>query len=116
MWMVWIALVLAASPKGPSACRGNPASAGKCFTIHGRFRAYNGNPTFRIRPIGTWQLIGVTGAKPGDPPIMPESLACGFDGDVVADFELCPFSESKPGVMQRACVERAGDRVIHERH
>ena len=122
MWMVRIVLLLAASaasaasPKSPPPCRGNPALVGKCFTIHGRFRAYNGNPTFRIRPIGTEWLIGVTGAKPGDPPIMPDNPACGLDCDVIADFELCPFSEGKPGVMQRACIEGAGGRVTHERH
>ena len=96
MWMVRIALLFAALPKSPPPCRGNP--------------------TFRIRPIGTERLIGVTGAKPGDPPIMPENPACGFDCDVVADFELCPFSESKPGVMQRAGIEGAGGRGTHERH
>lgn len=121
MWMAcfgmtWIALLFAASPKSPPPCWGNPALVGKCFTIHGRFRAYNGNPTFRIRPIGTERLIGVTGAKPGDPPIMPENLACGFDCDVVADFDLCPFSKSNPGVMPRACIESAGGRVTYERH
>jgi hypothetical protein len=117
--MTWIALLLAAAPPklrppgNPPLCRGNPALAGKCYTIHGRFRAYNGNPTFRIWPIGTARLIGVTGAKPGDPPIMPESLACGFYCDVVADFEMCPFSGTKPGVMQRACIEGAGGRVTY---
>jgi hypothetical protein len=93
-------------------CKANPALVGKCFTVHGRLRAYNGNPTFRIWPLGTKRLIGVTGAKPGQDPIMPKDLACGFDCDVFADFETCPFSINTPGVMQRACIESAGNRVV----
>jgi hypothetical protein len=98
------------SPVTPSRCQSNPAPVDRCFTVHGRLRAYNGNPTFRIWRIGTNRLIGVTGAKPGDDPIMPENLACGFLCDVVADFKLCPFSESKPGVMQRTCVEAVNNK------
>jgi hypothetical protein len=115
MWMALVALLLAAPPADTPQCKSNPALVGKCFTVHGRLRAYNGNPTFRIWPIGTTRIIGVTGPKPGDPPIMPENLACGFDCDIFADFELCPFSESKPGVMQRACLEAATKRVVSRR-
>jgi hypothetical protein len=43
---------------------------------------------------------------------MPENLACGFSCDVFADFELCPFSKSQPGVMQRACIEAASKKTI----
>jgi hypothetical protein len=116
MWMVFIALLFAVPPGDAPVCRGNPALAGKCFRVHGRLRSYNGNPTFRIWPIGSGRLIGVTGAKPGDAPILPGDVACGFDCDVVADFEMCPFSPSKPGVMQRACIEGVSGRVVHERH
>ena len=66
MCMAFVALLLAASFAGPPRCKGNPALVGQCFTIHGRLRAYNGNPTFRIWPIGTRRIVGVTGPKPGD--------------------------------------------------
>ena len=112
MWIALVALFLAAPPGNPPPCKANPALVGKCFSIYGRLRAYNGNPTFRIWPVGTTRLIGVTGAKPGDPPLMPENLACGFSCDVFADFELCPFSKSQPGVMQRACNEAASKKTI----
>ena len=112
MRMALLLVLLAAPLADPQPCKGNPGLVGKCFTVHGRMRAYNGNPTFRIWPIGTKRLIGVTGAKPGEEPIMPENLACGFDCDVVADFELCPFSQSKPGVMQRTCIEAATKTVV----
>ena len=115
MWIALVALLLAAQPGTAPPCKGNPALVGKCFTVHGRFRAYNGNPTFRIWPVGTMRLIGVTGPEPGDQPIMPENLACGFYCDVFADFELCPFSESKPEVMQRACVESAANKILVHR-
>jgi len=107
-------LLLCAAPAADTAtqCKGNPAVIGKCFRVRGRLRAYNGNPTFRIWPIGTKRLLGVTGARPGEEPILPKDLHCGFDCDVFADFEVCPFSESKPGVMQRTCIESADNRVI----
>jgi hypothetical protein len=115
MWMALVALLLAGAPAGAPQCKGNPAVIGQCFTLHGRLRAYNGNPTFRIWPVGTKRIIGVTGAKPGDEPIMPGDLACGFSCDVLADFEVCPFSASKPGVMQRACIETASKKTIRQR-
>jgi hypothetical protein len=43
---------------------------------------------------------------------MPQDLACGFSCDVIADFEVCPFSESLPGVMQRVCIEGASQRIV----
>ncbi len=104
-------LLLAAAPAAdPPVCKGNPALVGRCFRVRGRLRAYNGNPTFRIWPRGTTRLLG--GQGPGEEPILPKDLACGFDCDVFADFEVCPFSESKPGVMQRTCIESASNRVV----
>ena len=106
-------LLISAAPAvdGPS-CKGNPALSGACFTVHGRLRAYNGNPTFRIWPIGTKRLLGVTGAEPGQEPILPQDLACGFDCDVFADFLVCPFTQDQPGVVRRVCVESASNRAI----
>jgi hypothetical protein len=115
MWIAIVAVLLAAEIAGPPACKSNAAVVGKCFTVHGRLRAYNGNPTYRIWPIGSNRIIGVTGAKPGEAPIMPEDLACGFSCDVIADFELCPFSESKPGTMQRACIEGASGKTVQKK-
>lgn len=106
-------MLLSVSPAADSpVCRTNPALVGACFRVHGRLRAYNGNPTYRIWPAGTNRLIGVTGATPGTDPIMPKDLACGFDCDVFADFEMCPFTASKPGVMQFACIESAAHRIV----
>ena len=104
-----LALTITSAPA--SQCKANPQLAGPCFVVHGRLRAYNGNPTFRIWRIGTGRLLGVTGAQPGEDPIMPTKLGCDFDHDVYADFEVCPFTQEKPGVMQRVCIESAQNRV-----
>jgi hypothetical protein len=56
-------------------------------------------------------MLGVTGAKIGDPAIMPNELGCGPNCDVYADFLVCPFTKSKPGVMQRVCIESAKNAV-----
>jgi hypothetical protein len=107
MWLGLFLLLLAASPAPPRTCKGRPELVGICFVIHGRLRAYNGNPTFRIWPIGTARLLGVTGPRPGEEPVMPTGLGCDFDHDVYADFEVCPFTAPKEGVMQRTCIESA---------
>ncbi|HEY2013420.1 MAG TPA: hypothetical protein VGH38_07960, partial [Bryobacteraceae bacterium] len=109
LFLVLYSLLLA--PPSPP-CKANPALTGKCFVLRGRLRASNGNPTFRIWPVGTARLLGVTGVHPGEEPILPAGLACGFDCDVYADFEVCPFTRAKPGVMQRVCVESAANRTV----
>jgi hypothetical protein len=100
--VVWLAL---ASDQTAAPCKANPNLAGKCFVVRARLRAYNGNPTYRIWPIGTRRLLGVTGAHPGDDPIMPADLGVAFDHDLSGDFEVCPFTREKPGVMRRVCIE-----------
>lgn len=104
-------LCLTASAAEPP-CKSNPGLSGKCFVVRGRLRAYNGNPTYRIWKIGTQRILGVTGAHPGEAPILPDGVACGFDCDIYADFEVCPFTREKPGVMQRVCVESAANRRV----
>jgi hypothetical protein len=112
MHLTLLLFLLAASPDQHPTCRGRTDLAGKCFVVHGRLRAYNGNPTFRIWRIGTTRLLGVTGPHPGDEPIMPAALGCDFDHDVYADFEVCPFTAEKEVVMQRTCIEAAHRSVI----
>lgn len=112
-WLsAWLLLPLGAAEQ---PCKANPGLAGSCFVARGRMRAYNGNPTFRIWKIGTGRLLGVTGVHPGEEPILPAGLACGFDCDVFADFEVCPFTRERPGVMQRVCVESAANRKVVQR-
>jgi hypothetical protein len=112
MWILLMSMFLSAVPAPGRPCKTSPDLAGACFTVHGRLRAYNGNPTFRIWPVGTNRLLGVTGPHPGEEPILPDDLRCGFDCDIYADFEVCPFTAPEAGVMQRVCVEAAEKRVV----
>ncbi len=107
LFLLWLAAWESDQP-----CKAHRGLAGKCFVVHGRLRAYNGNPTYRIWRIGARQILGVTGAHPGEEPILPAGIACGFDCDVYADFEVCPFTPEKPGVMQWVCVESAANRKV----
>lgn len=99
-----------AGPVG-TPCRANPNLVGRCVLVHGRLRAYNGNPTFRIWPVGSTRLLGVTGAHPGQAPVMPHDLGASSDRDIYADFTVCPFTHQVPGTMQRVCIENATNRV-----
>jgi hypothetical protein len=110
-----IALVLlaAAGPTRPP-CQAHPSLVGACVVVRGRLRAYNGNPTFRIWPVGTERLLGVTGAGPGEEPIMPADLGPSFQRDVFADFTVCPFTKQVRGAMQRVCIERASNRTTRD--
>lgn len=101
----------AASAFGSDQCKGNPALVGACFVVRGRLSVYNGNPVYRIWRIGTDRMLGLAGAHIGDPEIMPRDLGCGPHCDVYADFLVCPFTKSKPGVMQRVCIEGASKIV-----
>ena len=112
MWIELALSLLAAANRQNHTCKANPNLAGQCFRVRGRLRAYNGNPTFRIWPVGTNRLLGVTGEHPGADPIIPEDLRVTFDHDLYADFEVCPFTPAKPGVMRRVCIESATQRRL----
>lgn len=109
IWLAWF--LLAASGETGHPCASVPNLQGKCFVVRGRLRAYNGNPTFRIWPIGTKRLLGVTGVHPGETPIMPSDLGVSFDHDLYADFLVCPFTAEEPGIMRRVCIESATRRT-----
>jgi len=105
-------LVMAASafggnPKTENAprCKGNPAVIGACFTVRGRLSAWNGNPTFRIWPIGTKRMLGVR--EEFDLPSELDPHLGHFDDVVYANFEVCPLTAARAGAMQIVCVESA---------
>ncbi len=101
------------------ACKSDPDLVGKCFTVHGKISAWNGNPTFRIHPADTKRLLGVTAAPfpLAETPVLPETLEgkVNMDTEATGDFYVCPFSAEKPGHMQMVCVE-AADKVTFEHH
>lgn len=115
MWIGLLFSVMIAFDPQAATCKANPNLRGKCFVVRGRLRAYNGNPTFRIWPAGTRRLLGVTGALPGQEPILPANLGASFDRDIFGAFEVCPFTTRQPGVMQRVCIESVKGRIAVDR-
>jgi hypothetical protein len=101
-------------------CAGNPKLAGQCFTFRGNFRLYNGNPTFRILRTGTGRVLGVLC---DEDPIIPANLAAWindptnaqWDRDFRGDYEVCPFTKSKPGVMQFVCIDKVTNLTVYDR-
>jgi hypothetical protein len=107
----------AASAK--SNCENDPLLVGKCFWTHGRLSAANGNPTFRIWPIGTHRMLGVNAPSGSDqdlPPKVRRRLpADAFRARLIGDFRLCPFTRSRPERMQFVCIAGATRTVASRR-
>jgi hypothetical protein len=109
--------VPAAEPQRP--CREHPKVSGPCFTFRGRLANYNGNPTARVWRIGTTRILGVS-----DGMALPEfekmpanakaALGGSFDLYVFGDFEFCPFTPDKPGVMRLGCLNSAKNLKVVE--
>ena len=101
-------------------CAGNSNLAGECFTFRGTLRLSNGNPTFRIWRVGTKRVLGVLC---DEEPIVPANLKsamsedskASWDRDFSGDYEVCPFTASKPGWMQFVCVEKVSNLVVYDR-
>ncbi len=85
------------------ACKTDPDIIDACFMVHGRLSAWNGTPTMRIWRVGTKRILGVR----DDP--LPKNLESEMNWGVEAwgDFEVCPFTKERPGVMQTVCIESA---------
>jgi len=99
-------------PKKP--CREHPKFVAPCFTVHARMRYYNGAPSIRLWPIGTDHLLGVSdGQFVAGYQSLPESLRATLDGqrEIYADFVVCPYAPSEPGVMRLVCVDSATNIV-----
>jgi len=70
-----------------------------------------------LRPIGTHRLLGV--ASPGGAIIMPTEIehifaSLRFDRQLFADFEVCPFTRPRPGIMQMVCIAAARNLKIRQ--
>jgi hypothetical protein len=113
--------VASRSPSTPveKSCREHPQLVGKCSTVHGRLSVYNGNPAVRLRPLGTKRILGVSDQrfKLPDYRNIPESLAqqLNSENELVGDFQVCPFTRSKPGEMQLICIQSAKNVVVRAR-
>ena len=107
---------IAATPK--PLCKGNPQLVGDCYSIRGRVRFYNGNPSYRIWIIGTNRLLGLSEhlgtTTDREWPIVPENLSNLMNpwDDVFGNFVVCPFTKYTSGWMQFVCVESASNFVF----
>jgi len=130
IWILAAMIAMAAWPSARAAdlhlvcadqrCAGNPKLVGECFTFHGSLSPYNGNPTYRISRAGTKRVFGVLC---DEDPIVPanlksalnEDLNASWDRDFSGDYEVCPFTVTKPGVMQFVCVEKVSNLVVYDK-
>jgi hypothetical protein len=103
--------VFAQDAASPKHCKDHPKVIGSCFTFRGRLQQWNGAPTMRIFRFGTRRILGVSdGMSSPDYWQIPDNLSgamTSFDSTIIADFEFCPFTADKPGVMRLGCVESA---------
>lgn len=95
-------------------CKNDPDIVAACFSVHGRLSIWNGTPSLRMSRIGTNRILGVrTETAPAN-----VSKLWGTDPfrtEIYGDFEVCPFTKSKPGEMQMVCVESASHLLAKPR-
>jgi hypothetical protein len=108
--------------KKPVDCAHSPILVGKCFTVHGRLMIYQGFWNYRLWPVGTHRLLAAvssTGACCDNVPIVPlridRALSKDPDGvEIFANWQVCPITPQKSGVMQQVCIESAHHVVIRD--
>ena len=98
------------------ACTQNTRLVGQCFTVRGRLSVH-ANMRPYLWPIGTHRLLGI--ASPDGAIIMPPEIerifaSPPFDRQLVADFEVCPFTRPRPGIMQMVCIAAARNLKIRK--
>jgi len=102
----------ASDAENPS-CRKDPRVIAACYTVHGRLSNWNGNPTQRIWIIGTKRMLGLR-VDTSLPKALEDKLG-NFEDEVYGDFEFCPFTHQKPGIMQVGCVAAVSGYQIKTR-
>ncbi|MDQ2859690.1 MAG: hypothetical protein M3T55_02980 [Pseudomonadota bacterium] len=96
----------------------SPKPVAPCFTVHGRLSLANGNPSFRIWPIGSSRMLGVW--ETGDEMPMAERFPprivnlFGSDPDamnIFGDFRVCPITRRRVGHMQIVTVRSVSHAI-----
>jgi hypothetical protein len=98
----------------PPKCEGNPKVIDACYTVHGRVTLGADTVRLWLWPIGTKRFLGVTGGPildDADDPIFPENLKLNPGDAIYGDFEVCPFTRERKGVMRFVCIESASNLV-----
>jgi hypothetical protein len=97
------------------ACTQNTQLVGQCFTVQGRLSVH-ANMRPYLWPSGTHRLLGI--ASTDGAIIMPPEIerifaSPPFDRQLFADFDVCPFTRPRPGIMQMVCIAAARHLKIH---
>lgn len=84
------------------SCTAKGVPSDSTFTFRGRLSLWNGNPSFRIWPVGTNRLLGLSGS-------CLEALELGdwhpyHDKELWADFTVSAVTEQRAGEMQFVCI------------
>lgn len=110
-----VAPVRAAEINPSLGCKNNPAVVSACYSLRGRISAYNATPSLRIWPVGSRRLLGVL---PTENEIVPSNVRgkVSFSQSVVANLEVCPFAQARPGTMQFVCIDSATNVVLKPGH
>ncbi len=102
----------AAQPK----CKGNPKVVSACYSVHGRLTQGADTVRLWLWPVGTRRMLGVTAGPTlddADDPIWPQNLRFSpGDEAIYGDFEVCPFTPERKGVMRFVCIESASKLVV----
>ena len=89
--------------------------AKRCFLVHGKLIAANGNPTTRIWRIGTGRILDVT--DEWLPPNVDRLTGVDhFATDVYGDYLVCPLTRERPGYMQFVCILRASHLTAQRKY
>jgi hypothetical protein len=107
----------AGRPSEAPSCKSRSDLVGPCFRLRGRITYFNGNPSFRMWPVGTTRLLGLhSGEKPTVPAVVGKYLQQIFEGNALfGNFVVCPLTEDRPGEMRMVCVESAEDLTLRSR-
>jgi hypothetical protein len=117
--IVTLSLPVAAHEEPRRPCREHPEVKPPCFIVHGRLSWWNGSPAARIWIVGTKRMLGVSdGHSLGGFEQMPEDVLkkLAWGANVFGDYEFCPFTESKAGVMQLGCIQSGKNLRVEKRH
>jgi len=106
-------LTLSASDTEVPSCRKDPRVIAACYTVHGRLNNWNGNPTRRIWIVGTKRMLGLRDGT--ELPVALQKPLSDFDHEVYGEFEFCPFTPQKSGVMQVGCLAAVSNYQVKPR-
>ena len=108
---VFMSAILSATeaPAPAVGCKTSPQVLEACRWVKGRVMATNGTPSMRLFDAGSRRVLGIV---PSEAENVPPELAkkfhtVAFHGQILGDFQFCPYTSAVPGHMQMGCIEAA---------